>query len=1358
MSSSISSLVGYIPSFVLRRVAAGDLTLLEPGLERLHGAVLFVDLRGFTALSEELAALGPLGAERLSAALNPFFDRTIRTLHAHGGDIVCCAGDALLVLWPAGAPHSEDTLAEAAQRAAACGLALQAILEAHATADSAAASPQAPPLRARVGLGAGEVCSLLVGSAERFWNWLVAGEALEQASRAQSLAGTGQVAVAPPVLPLLGLAAETLPLPGDAVRLVALGEAGAPPRRPLAPPVLPDAVLARLMALVPSEVRERLIGDHTAWLAELRQLTVLFVQLPGLDYQSDAVLGRVQRAFLAVQETLSHPGYKGRIIQLSVDDKGTSLLAAFGTSAHEDDASRGVQAALSLRGALSDLGQGCAIGIATGRAFCGERGNTQRWEYGLSGRVVNLAARLMVAALSDPGSVLCDEATAQATRGQVLFETLPPIPLKGYAQKVAIARPLRRQANAGKARQGAVLVGRAAEKAWLADALRRAQDGDGDGAPGRTLIIEGEAGIGKTQLLRSFEADARALGLLVLSSAADAMEQLTPWYAFRGVAAQLLGIDEAPAPGAEARPEPKAELRKERVRARLSLSGMAELAPLLNPLLLTDFPETPETASLSGAARALRLRQIVAALVTEAGRARPVVLLVEDAHWLDTASFALLYELCAGPAAPLSVVTARPPEEPAPPHYAQLLELPQAERRRLGPLSPEEVRALLCQRLGVRALPAAVETLIKERAEGHPFFSEELALALRDAGRVRVQGGECTIAPGVLRLDVPDSMQAAITARIDALPPAEQLLLKVASVVGRNFLASLLGEMFPISGQKGQVPGYLEHLMQRDLVLQALRESEPTYVFKHALTQDTAYNLLLYSQRRALHRRAGELLEARYEELGRTAEVAGILASHFHKGEAWPSALKYHLMAGDAAAQQYAHAEARAHYRDALTVLRELAKETKGDAEATANAQRQADTTVKLVNVSLISQSPQDNIALLAEATRTLAAAGDPETLGEADLLRAASLHYGAGRAYYYFTRPRESQHHFEQMRALTERLGDPDLLAAPTSLIARVVSQRGHFREALRRFAGTFGGLERTSRWSDWTINHAYVGFCQVVTGQRHRGFSRLRSSLAYALRTENQASLPVVYDFITMSHFQAGEHAAAVAAGRQTVEVSLRTGDVLPQHLGHGFAAWSLARLGQMADADAEWQRYDEIVQRMGGRLIYADWFAAARAELALAHGAPDEAVQLADRALALAAKIDGVFATGLALATRGLALAALGDRDAAQDALARSVDRLAETGAAFETARTERAWAALCSAHGDAAAAAELRRRADARLWGTGELRLPAACPGLETGAQASLDAGTARAPDDANHPPRPADAGRPRRSDSQICPLA
>jgi class 3 adenylate cyclase/tetratricopeptide (TPR) repeat protein len=871
----------YVPKFLASRFLARPAPLDVPGMERFRAAVLFADISGFTPLAERLAQRGPAGAEDLSGLLNAYFGQLTALIAAHTGEVITFAGDGLLAAWPT----AGEDLSAPTWRAGQCALAVQAALHNYEVGSGLR-------LSLRIGVAAGDVMALHVGGVGGRWQLLLAGAPLIQASRAEQRASRGEVVLSPEAWELAHNNCKGQVLPGGYLQLTTADACGIPPAPARPPEELGEAALA----YVPEVVRTRLAAGQGEWLAELRRVTPFFLNLLDVNPGAADLLEPLQLAMAVVQPILQQ--YEGSLKEVIVDDKGLTLVAVFGLPplAHEDDPARAARAALVAQRALGELGMRCAIGLATGQAFCGAVGSDLHREYGTVGEVMNLAARLMQAA---PGRILCDGATYRAARSHLTFQDLPAISVKGKAEPVAVYQPVEptRRTDSPPA-----MLGRVEERAVLIERLRALKDGTSG-----LVVVDGEPGIGKSRLLADLLERAHAREVRSLAGAGDAIEKTTPYHAWRPVFAQLVDLA-----GVE-----DVEERRSRVLARVqSDPEMARLAPLFNSVLPLDLPDNELTAQLTGEVRADNTRELLvrflqAAAAAPDGSISPLLVVLDDAHWFDSASWALARQVVAQVRPLLLVLATRPLVEPLPTEYRQLRTDAATEHLQLEPLSAHDTLALVCDRLGVRQLPEPVAALIEERAQGNPFFSEELAYALRDAGLIRITDGVCTIAPGtgdLSSVSFPDTMQGVVAGRIDRLPPGHELTLKVASVIGRLFALRIVHDVHPIEADKGALRGYLDDLQRQDFTMLDTPEPDLAYLFKHVVTQEVAYSLLLYAQRRQLHRAIAEWYEqAQAYDL---PTVYPLLAYHWGRAEEPTKTLTYLELAGEQALRVGAYQEA----------------------------------------------------------------------------------------------------------------------------------------------------------------------------------------------------------------------------------------------------------------------------------------------------------------------------------------------------------------------------------------------------------------------------------------------------------------
>ncbi|MBN1660743.1 MAG: tetratricopeptide repeat protein [Anaerolineae bacterium] len=940
----------YLPMDRRQALARG-----QPLPDRAQGAALLADVVGFTQLTHKLVAtLGPArGAEELIRLLNAVHDDLIAQVHHYGGSVVGFGGDGL-ICW-----FDQD----AGLRATACGLALQRAL--HSLASEPPPGREQASVSLKVAIAAGPVRRLVVGDPQVQCLDLLAGATLERLARVEQDAAQGEIVVAPEVAQPLG---ERLIVSRWRAGLgVVAGLVGEVPPAPWSRLDTALSVEAVRPFLLPP-VYKRLVADQAEFLAELRPAVALFQRFGGLDYDGDDQAGIKLDAYVRwVQAVLGR--YGGYLLQLTSGEKGNYLYASFGAlTIHEDDPGRAIAAALALLRPPPDLSfiTDVQVGLSQGRVRAGAYGSQTRRTYGAQGDEVNVAARLMQAA--PPGEVRCSQRIYRAARTEWIWEALPPVKVKGIAGPLPLYRPLARRREQGPRLAGA-LVGRQAERATLARLLEETISGQR-----RVVLLEGEAGIGKSRLLAELAPLARESNAAWLEGAGQSIEQGTPYRAWRDLLAGYFGL-EAQADVADALVE-----QQRRVREQVAAvdPALVERIPLLNDVLPLDLPETGLTRGFDPKLRRESLTWLVVDLLKNATQRHPLALVLEDAHWLDSLSWDLA--LAVGRALhdrPLLLLLAlRPLEEPLLAAYTALTHLEGAETVRLAAMPPAEVVTLAAARLGLppEALPTQVADLVRERAGGNPFFAEELAHALRDSGALVIKEATCTLAADLeaLYAQVPGTVEGVVLSRIDRLPPEEQLTLKVAAVVGRSFLYRTVRAVHPRQVIEDLLRTHLDDLARRDLTPLEALEPELSYLFKHIIIQQVAYDTLLFAQRRELHRAVASWYEQAYA--AHLAPYYPLLVYHWHGAEEVAQERRYARLAGEQAAAQYANAEAVAYLSRALALTAEgdlagryallLTREEVYDLQGDREAQRQDLHTLAEVANALGDDRLQAKVAL----------------------------------------------------------------------------------------------------------------------------------------------------------------------------------------------------------------------------------------------------------------------------------------------------------------------------------------------------------------------------------------------------------
>lgn len=423
----------YVPVAILRDLAAqAPKPPTGPKSSSFPGAVLFLDISGFTALNARLAKLGPAGPEQVSTHLNRYFGQLIDVVYSHGGDVLKFAGDALICLF--GSPSCTDPLSVTALRAIQCGVEIQNTLQEYD-------SQQGFQLKLHIAVGAGPLRMLHLGGVHGHYEHLVMGDPMLQLETAVEASKEGEVLISKEVYSLVADSIDATPRGDDYLVSSILEPVDVVP---LVIPSPTPKIEAGLRSFLPTSVLARVDSMHLAWMAELRRVTVIFVNLTSLVYERerDFQVLAINQVLCSMQEIVFRS--EGMVRQFIVDDKGTVLIAAFGVPpfGHEDDPMRGVKAAWEIHQKLQDAAVSSCIGVTTGKVFCGSVGSAKRQEYAMVGDIVNLSARLMGVAKKLGVNIVVDEATRESSADSVEYEILEAVEVKGRTEPVAIARPV----------------------------------------------------------------------------------------------------------------------------------------------------------------------------------------------------------------------------------------------------------------------------------------------------------------------------------------------------------------------------------------------------------------------------------------------------------------------------------------------------------------------------------------------------------------------------------------------------------------------------------------------------------------------------------------------------------------------------------------------------------------------------------------------------------------------------------------------------------------------------------------------------------------------------------------------------
>ncbi len=883
MPTLLDALISYVPWLVAKQFVDDPSPLSEAHTEQFEAAVFFADISGFSKLAKHLSSQeGLQGPEHLTVMLNRYFGALIDLIWQHGGDVVKFAGDAIYAVWPTIA--HQETLQTVSHAAVQCALITQKQLKNYTLETGHI-------LSLRIGVAAGHVTATSVGGILKRWELLLVGHPIGQVNTASTLASKGEVVVSDAVYQLLksDLVAEPIHVPEEEQPFWRVSELLKQKTFfPISQPNLAPEASRALSGFVAGAITSRLNANQDEWVAENRRVSIIFIQLSGITQTTSDLIEHMHKVMRSMQLGLYH--HEGSVRQFIIDDKGTIFIAVFGIPplTHEDDPLRAVKAAYELRQKINELGYSCKVGISTGLAFCGPVGNRIRREYAIVGDVVILAARLM--GIAPPNTILCDFATYQYIRNYMRVSEQPALPLKGFDEPVRIFLPIFDEIIDQNHDE---VLGREDEITQLENILREVKDGES-----KAVLLSGDDGSGKSGVLETLMRSARHQGFRVLFGKGEFVDRASPYHGWSGPLSAIFEVSNLS----------KTRSRSLTILAKLAIEPqLARLAPLLNSILPLDIPENDETNAMTGEIRAENTRWLLMQILSLHSRDRPMLIVLDDAHWMDSASWALARTVAQRMPSVMMVLSFRSGNK-LPNEALQLRTLPQTIEIELQPLSREQTAKLIARRLDASTVSERITDIVFAKAHGNLLFTDQLIYAMRDGGYIENVNGHCRLRAEIKTPDelaIPSTLRDVMTARIDRLPPNLQLTLKVASVIGESFLYQTLQDIFPIADERHQVDVYLEDLQALDLVERV--SSEDIFQFKQRLVRDVAYDLMAFAQRKELHLEIAKWFERNY--VYDLSPFYALLAYHWQQGGNNKLAIDYYEKAAQKARYDGAYAE-----------------------------------------------------------------------------------------------------------------------------------------------------------------------------------------------------------------------------------------------------------------------------------------------------------------------------------------------------------------------------------------------------------------------------------------------------------------
>jgi len=1193
--------------------------------QQLVGTLVFADISGFTRLTERLAARGRFGAEEMSDHLDVVLSALLTAAYDHGGWLVKWGGDALLLMFDS---------ADHALRACDAAAAMQSTMRRVGTLETSVGRVR---LRMSIGIHTGMFSFHFLGQRHR--ELLITGDAATVTAALEATAEAGDILVSPTT-------AELLPPE-------CLGDAKGPgillvhaPRCDVIDDLdpLPSAPVA---GLIPELVLDHLVSG--GGIGEHRQVTVAFLEFSGISkLRADSGDGAVDDALQHLVEVAQESCHRNIVSFHETDisaDGGKIVLVAGAPKGLEDPAEAMLCA---LRQIFEDPGPlSVRAGVTAGRAFTGAVGPARRRSYSVKGDVVNLAARIM--GKTPIGQIWALPVVAESSRTQFDLGEVPSFSVKGKVAPVvvrSVGLPLARIDVSGEL----PLIGRADEMNILDAALVRAREGTGE-----HIDLLGAPGIGKTRLLA--ELQRMAFDMRVVAAAAEPYRASSPYALAAPLLLDAIGASEI---ATAALPDWLGDWCSQHA------PDLTNWIPLLGPMLGISMADTAQTSDLAPEFRVDRLHTLVLDML-KASMPGPTLLVVDDVQFADEASEALLRHIAQQVTRqPWLIVLAGRGDGPRPDSEGSTTLV-------IEPLGPVDAEVFIYADTDDAPLAPHIAGAVVARGGGNPLFLRHLAATARTARGT---------------LDLPDTIETVVAARIDRLAPAAREVLRAAAVVGMSVDADILGELLDEDAERA-----LEYLGE------FLSSDGGELRFRQAVIRDTAYEGLAFRRRAALHGRLAQLLTERHPD--DLESIDAIVSLHYFEAGDNEAALRTSRAAADRAADTHANTEAAALYRRAIAAADRL---------HSVDVAVRADLFERLgdVQVRLGEYDRGD----LSHATATRLQRTNPLAVARIGLKRARSAaRTGAyGASLRRLRRVAEALEgvpgsaaadlraemqvsigftQFQQGRLAAARVSlqyviehghaarTPAVVADALAILDMVEVNLGH-RVDGRRGRRALRLHERTGDLAGQARVLTQIGYRAYFDGRWDDAVGFYTEARRLVERLGDSSNVAVANGNIAEILLDQGRIEEAEVALREAIRVWRASGSENDVAFGRALLGRVLVRQGRYADADVQFNQARTCFVEQGARMdvVDADVFQAECLQLRGEHSA---ALALAEASLLAAARLSEQPAQApLLYRVMGACHDALGEVPEADLAYERALTVARERGAAHEIAFTVAAMA--------------------------------------------------------------------------------
>ncbi len=889
-----------------------------------------------------------------------------------------------------------------------------------------------------------------------------------------------------------------------------LGALGVEPGRAEAPSA---SILSTSEVRASKAVANRVLSQRASLEGERKQITVLSAEVTGLSDMDPEEQHNIAGSIIEMMSSEINL-YEGTVASIT----GEGLTAIFGAPiTHEDDPARALHAAISIRKLLESRAEGLSLrgGVNTGLVIVGSIGDDLSMEFTAIGNTLALASDLRD--VSQAGTILLSKDTRDLAEDYFDFTEAEGLYTGDVAEAIYELTGTKHAATrveASIAKGLSHFVGREREHAQLSECLEKAKKGEG-----QVVGIVGEAGVGKSRTVLEFLEGLPSDEYTLLEGGCyhygDAMPYLPIIEMLKGFFNMVEGDDE------------------EAIREKLAM-GLADYRDqqdrLLFPLqeLLSLRVDDGAYLSIEPRLRRERVFEAIRLLLIMRSQRSPLVIVVEDLHWIDRTSEEFLSSLVDSiTSSRILLALLYRPEYVSPwtskSFYTTI---------RVDQLPEKTSEELISSILTDGEVSKEVTGLIIQKASGNPLFIEELTHGLLEDGSVKKEDGRYVLAAKVVEIEVPDTIQGMIAARLDRLQEELKKLMQVASVIGREFAYRLLAS---ITQMQDELKRSLSDLQESELIYEKSLFPELEYIFKHALTQEVAYNSLLKKKRRELHGSIGTAIEDLYPD--RLEEFFEVLAYHYARSDDTNKAIRYLKLSGDKATRNYSNAEAVNYYREILRILESLPETKERNREELGVLHAISDLLTFL-------NYPESSLEILESAEALSRKLEDQKSLMTA--YRKLGLYYSLkgnmALALDY------SEKGFDE----AEKLGAVDLVMQGASDICPSLVLTGELSRTASIAKRALRLLEECQGEGDlfigaWTAYSALCGYCGYALSAQMKieeANTYFEKGLASARQTEDKFGAGFIEAWYAASSYWVGDAGATIKHAQNAIDLFEETG----------------------------------------------------------------------------------------------------------------------------------------------------------------------------------------------------------------------